>query len=627
MKGDRQWWCSDPDDVARDLATWTEYVERQQLNRYETYLRNAALYDPTCDFYDGGDNEYANVYDIVAENIVKTTVDTFQSILGKDRPRIRFQTDGANFRAQRKARSFARFIDGEFQRLEVHALKQGQIRDAALFGTGFVRVDQDGDTTYAERVLPDEIVVDNKACRSAPPNVLVQRKFVNKSQLAARIGKHDKKLGAEIEAHSETGSSWAMYREMRDDEVVLMEGWKLPSYEGADDGRRVLAIPGLTLVDEPWTRCNFPFDILHWTKPITGFYGLSMVEEIAGIQMRVHSLNEFIDAVHDRIAVPRVFVNQSDMGVVSRIDNTIGAIIPVRGGAPTFETPRPVSPDTWQRLDQLKRAPYEVLGITQLQTQGAKPIGLESAPSLREYHDISNDRFSVKMQEIESSYKVTAQLIIYSTKELTESGKNPVTAWRTPWNVVPVKWSDVDPKEDLMHMDLEAASILSKTPAGRKQDLIEMTQAGWITADKARQLSGLPDLEADDSLANAAMEYNSWCINQLEDRKRDSDPIPAPDELADLKTLHSESVAAYLRAMVAGADEVVLSGFRSFIGQTQFLIDQLAERQAILQMEQQANLMQLQGAMMPAPVEDPMQTKAGVVYPKGDLAPGTPEGL
>lgn len=634
MANNEFWWSEKGKRCVELAFQRAEALEQQNIDRYELYRRNTALYDPRCDFLTGDLYEITDLYEVVEENIVKSVIDTFQSMLGREIPHIRFQTDGASYSRQRRAKAFEHFVDGEFQRIDARTLVQTQLFDGMLYGTGVIAVGHDYSEVFAERVLIDEILVDNKACRNSPPREVVRRKVVDKNLVAATYGRNDKALAKKIMECAQAGNAgtWAGHRDLEDNETILIELHKLPSYKGAEDGRHLVCLPGLELCDEEWKHPNLPYSFFHWTKPPVGFYGISLVEEVAGTQMRVHKMNEFVDACHDRISVPRMFVHKVDQDMAGRVDNDIGRIYAYTKQPPTFDNPMGVSGDYYQRLKDLRNSPYEMLGVTTMEAQGKRPAGLDSAPAQREYHDITTARHTVRAQDVEKATRTLAERLIQATKDLHASGYSDIkTHWKSPWAVHTIKWSEVEPDADMLYMDIEAASVLSKTPAGRRQDVGELLQSGMIEAAVGRRLLGIPDLEKEDSLANASMNFIDYTIEKLEARKNDEDEIPVPDELGDLNMQLKRATAAYLNARCYEEEpgvDVVIDGFLTFIQQCKDFIDMAAEAEMQKQMEMQAAAAPppIAGAAGMAPPV-PAGPQDGTVFPKGPLAPGIAEGL
>ena len=136
-------------------------------------------------------------------------------------------------------------------------------------------------------------------------------------------------------------------------------------------------------------------------------------------------------------------------------------------------------------------------------------------------------------------------------------------------------------------MQIEASSILSRTPAGRMQQVIEMAQAGLIDKDEARALLQHPDLKSSMDLYNAQIRNIDRTIERLYDGE-----FPAPDSFQNLALGQSRVQMALLKAADNGAPEEILENMRRWIGQAKFMLD---EMNAAMQQQQMA-LQQMGGA-------------------------------
>jgi hypothetical protein len=121
-------------------------------------------------------------------------------------------------------------------------------------------------------------------------------------------------------------------------------------------------------------------------------------------------------------------------------------------------------------------------------THGAKPPGIDSGVAMREFKDQTTQRFA--QQEIGFEHLVlwTHYLLIDVCKDL--GAKAPKVTRRSRFGSKTMAWKDVDLGD--VRVQMQAAANLNRTPAGREQLVIEFAQAGIISTDQARRLSGTP---------------------------------------------------------------------------------------------------------------------------------------
>jgi hypothetical protein len=494
----------------------------------------------------------------VTENVVASVCDTATAMIARNRPKPTFQTDGADWSTKQRAKKLEKFVLGLYQKHDIYALGVKVFRDATIFGTGFLKIFADDGDICVERVVPDDIVVDEREARDCMPRQMHQRRFVNREVLKALYPDH-------VEAIESTPSVYAGEQLAQSDQVAVLESWHLPSKPGAGDGRYACCIRNACLESKPYKFDYFPIIAFRWSEPIIGFYGQGLAELITGIQLRINRLNRFIDRCQDLIAVPRVFMDIAGKVPKAHLSNEIGQIIPTRGGAKSvqFYTPPAVAPETYQRLADLKRSAFELAGISQLSAQSKKPADLASGAALREYNDIESARFAIQAQGFEELHMQIAQRLVWVAKGLYK-GKEAKVTFGTRKFVETIKWSEVDMEEDTFRIDIEAASIMSRTPAGRLDAAIEMYQYGAISNDEFRRLIGHPDLQREMDLETAAIEDIEATIEEL--LKGEYHP---PEPLQNLELGIKRIQMAYLQARRDGAPEDILEGFRIWLSTAQ----------------------------------------------------------
>lgn len=562
------WWDADDTAVSDSIWRYVRSLGDFQRDIHERHFRCAWLYNNQPIAHDYSFVGTGVEMGPVTENVVESVIDTATSMIGKQRPRATFMTDGALWDVQRRAHKLGLFMEAEFHRLNVYEQGARAFRDACVFGTGGVKIYNLKGKAVVERFLIDELMVDERECRTGPPKQLHQVKFVDRSVLKAIHAKGKRKAEITYLIDNANGSDptgngyrWTNWRRVERNQVIVIESWHLPSAPGATDGRHVISLDNGVLLDEPWTKDYFPFVFYRWSERLTGFYGRGLAEQLAGIQLRINKLNRFIAKAQDLIAVPRIFVGPEDNHIKQKLSNQVGLICVTRSGKPpTFLTPIAVGPEIYQYKEQLKQSAYQFAGISELSAQSKKPEGLESAVALREFNDIETSRFAIQSQRYESWFLEVARQLVAVYKDIADEGGKPVALWKARKRFETIDWKNVDLEETVYSMTIEASSILSRTPAGRLQAVIEMSQAGLIDQDEARRLMNHPDLERSMSLFNAALDDAEAVIEDLLEGK-----FKAPEPFENLALCVHRVQLAYLQAKRDGAPEEILAGFRDWV--------------------------------------------------------------
>ncbi len=546
----------DKETLPSKLFSTVEEIEEDQASLRETWRKFALYYSNRHELgLNWGMNVSTDAYEaLVTENVVKSVIDTAASIIAKNQVRCRVLTNGAEWSDQRKARKLEQYLFGEFHARDVWSLAPEVFRDACVFGTGVVKVipNRDKKRVEYERVLIDEIVVDERQALRGKPRELHQRRLVDKNILSAQFPS----LKDEIR-ESGTRDFWAGYT-LPNNQVMVIESWRLPDGPGAP-GRHVIAIDKAILLDEEYTAEDFPFVWYRWDGcPISGFYGLGLARDLQGFQIRLNQLNNFIQRCQDLIAVPRVFVDVASKILKIEIDNKIGAIIPYRGKPPTFFTPQALTSEIYTYKDQIKRAAFEFAGISQLSAQSLKPAGLESAVALREYSDIETSRFVIQAQRYEKFFMqlgvktIDAATIVYKDQKTVKFSDRKV--------IHEIPWSDISLENDRFELDIQPASLLSLSPSARLQAVTELAQVGQLDKSEIRYLLDHPDLKHNNQIHYADYED---IIRVRENLFEDKYEPPEPFQNLDLgiKLLQ----LSYLNARDNGAPEEILQNLRDWV--------------------------------------------------------------
>ena len=562
------WWHADKDAAHKAVFPHVQALEEDQRDVHEQMLRHAHLY-ANCDLVGMGWTTRKRggrrpAQGRVSENVIQSVIDTATSMIAKNRPKASFMTDGAEWSVQRKARMLDKFVLGIFQTSGIYDAGVDVFRDGGVFGTGALKIYEPGGapgTIRVERVVPDELIVDESQCRQSLPRELHQRKFVDREVLKAMYPGHE----AEIDSAHKDDPQYTSYRRVQSDQVVVIESWHLRSGPKAKDGRHTITVQTATLHDAPFTDDEFPFVFYRWSKPLIGFYGQGLAEQLFGIQLRINKLNRFIEQAQDLIATPRVFVNTDAKQLRLQLTNEIGAVIGYRGNRPpVFHTPQAVGQEIYSYKERLKQSGFEFAGISQLSAQSKKPGGLESAVALREYNDIETQRFAIQAQRYEQVFAEAARHIVRLAKRIYGRSQKFTSVYLARRFVEKIEWSQVDLDEERFVIKIETSSILSRTPAGRLQAVIEMAQAGLIDNSEARRLLNHPDLEHSASLLNAGIEDMEANVEDLLDGK-----FSPPEPYQFLSYGIPRHQLALLRAKREGAPDDILEGFRIWIQQAE----------------------------------------------------------
>lgn len=564
-----KWW-KEKKAVHQSVFGLLNYIEKNQSYRSVLNLRFARLYS-NMEMLGLSSGTYARTatnnfsQNRLTLNVIKSCVDSASAKIAKNKPKPLFLTKKGDFSLKRKAKGLTKYLEGLFETTDLYELGRKVFTDACVFGTGCLKlyIDSSDNCIKAERVFIDEIVVDDLESLYCKPQQIFQRKQYSRDVLVDMFPDYKEEiLAASTALRGQTATQSTA------DQVIVVEAWHLPSGPNAKDGKHVIAIDNATLFEEEYTKDYFPFIFLRWADKLVGFWGTGLAEELIGIQLEINKVLKAIQASHQLMSVPRVFVDVASNVNTAHITNEIGGIIKYQGQPPIFQSPGAMNPEVYSYLNDLYRKAYEITGISQMQAQAIKPLGLNSGAALREYNDIASERFVIIGMRYEEFFMKAAKIMINMSKDLFEINKLLSIKVKGQKFIETIKWKDVNLEEDQYVMQLFPVSFLPSTPAGKLQTVQELVQAGFVTQEQALSLLDFPDLEGFTSLATAAQDNIERYIEYMIEDGQYNPPEP----FMNLQLAITLTQEAYLRAKCENTPEDRLELLRTFMDDCNTLI-------------------------------------------------------
>ena len=497
-------------------------------------------------------------------NVTQSMIDTITSKIGKNRPRPMYLTEGGDYSLRTKAKMMGRMMEGLFLQSKLYDIMPKIFQDSCIFDLGVLKIYAENGKIYVERVFANEILWDMDDALYGEPQSLYQVKKVHKSYLLDRFS------GFSSEINNLLGGK---QEENPDSELIeCVEAWHLPTSPESGDGRHVICIEGVTLLDEEYTRTQFPFLFLKWSDSIVGFGGISLAEQLYPVQKEINSLCIRIQQSMHLLSVPLVFIQAGSKVAPSHIRNQPGTIIHYNGQPPVVYTPQAVHPEVFNHLDRLYQRAYEISGISELSATGKKPAGLESGAALRIYHDIETERFILIGRRYESAFMSAAEHYFDLAEEIVaEQGSFPVqTTYRR--EMTKVDFEKIRMARDEFILEPFPVSILPSLPAGKLQTVQELINIGVI--DKKEQITRLldfPDLNSVSQVYEAAEADVEWRISKI----LDEGEYVGPEPYMDLNLAKQRFQLAYLEARQKGVEPEKIALLDEFIVQCQTMLNQV----------------------------------------------------
>ncbi len=544
-----QWWDSKPDQVHDVLMPYIKALETNQSIRRQHAMQFARLYQnqsPSARTSSSMANamNYETLSQWTSRNVIKSCIDTATSKIGKSKPRPLFLTEGGVWSERKKAQKLTQFLDGSFAAMKIYDKGPEVFRDGGIFGIGHLKffVNEDEGTVGCERVLPDEIIVDDADAIYGTPRQMHHRKYVSKAELVKKYPQFKKDIERAKAAFSD-GTRVGINLDL----VKIVESYLLPTSKGAKDGLKTICIETVTLDRCEWDKTYFPFVAWRWCSRVTGYWGLGIAEELYGTQIEINNILRNIQTAQRLCSVPRIFVQNGSL-VNSKLDNNIGAVVKYTGQAPVFETPRAVNGEIYSHLQWLVQAAFEQIGISQMSANGAVPAGLEAAVAMREYSEQTSERFMVVGQKWEAFYQECANVVIDLTKDLETAKKSPKVKVTEGRFMKSLDWKSVNLAEDKYTLRMFSANILPTQPAGKLAKVQELVQIGWIPKEEGFKLLDFPDLDA---YSNKVLSSSNLTDKMIEAALENAKYI-APEPEMKLQEALATAQERYLEAKLDG---------------------------------------------------------------------------
>jgi len=618
------WWATGKDginDEERFEHLWQVVrgiVEKQQWRSYNN-LRFARLYhnmeliglDPGMYARTALRDNYLT--NRVTLNVIKSCIDTASSKIAKSKPRPFFLTDNGNWSQQMRAKKATYFMDGWFQQTKTYQKGRMGFQDSGVFGTGALHLFKENKMVQSERVIIEEIIVDEAEGMYGCPQNMYRKKSMHRDVAASLWPEHAAKIFAANSAIKEDFRA-DYYADM----ITVVEGWHLPSGFDSDrkplkDGRHTIAIDNCTLFDEEYDKIYFPFAFQRWTKSVLGFYGTGLAEELVGIQLEINKILRNIQLAQHLMAVPQVWLEAANAATPNaKINNAIGGIRYYTGQPPTFMVPTAMNSEIYQYLESLYRKAYEITGVSSMSAQAKKPAGVTAAVALETLSELETERFMIVAQEYEEFYLNITDIVTDMMDDLQEEfGDVEINA---PYNdyMRRLSWKDVRLDKEAYVLKCFPTNLLPTQPSGKLQRVQELMQAGMFDKEDAISLLDYPDLKAVTARITAPRDDVLKIIGYMLEEGKYVSPEPFMNLTLARKLTQSE----YNKAKLQDAPDERLDLLRRFMDDCDTMI-------AMVEAQKQQNLMEAQMATQAAamPAEGMPATAQPEAMPVNELMP------
>lgn len=552
-----EWWlCEDKNKLAIELCSSAAYLKTNQTYRMRQLACDVRLYCGLSIYSYAGSNvskmdrTKTLPDDRPTFNLVSACVDTLVSRLSQAEPQPKFLTDGADYKQRHLAQQLNQFILGEFYQTKAYEKGVKMLRDALVMGTGCLKVYEGDDSKVAiDKVLVTDLFVDDNDALNGEPQQMYQLKLMDREKLMSMYPKKEGMIADTPQSYPDNSPDSGR---TTSDQVMVVEGWKLPSGSDASDpgyypGRHTIATVNGVILDEPWKKPKFPFVFMNYADPFLGFFGQGIATRLFGTQLSLNRILYTIARAITLVGVPRVFLEQNSKVVKSHNNNEIGVIVTYSGTKPNYEVAPCNAPEMYEERDRLIQYGFQQEGVSSMQATSQKPAGLNSGEAIRSADDINNDRFSLTAKKYDNVFKDLAYLVTDVAKDIAERDGKYQTVYPNKDGTKEINLPAMKFLQDPFVIQCFTESALPRTPAGRIEKVTEQVQAGMLTLKEGRRLMRFPDLEQNEKLDNASEERIFKILDEIVEKGK----YTAPDPFMDLEvatTLTVQYINLYLAA-------------------------------------------------------------------------------
>jgi hypothetical protein len=519
-------------------------------------------------------------------NVCRSAVDTLQAKIAKQRPLPQVLTQRGNWKNQKRARKMTQFLEGEFYRQRIFEGQSARIvRDALVFGRGVLKVWAEGDQVRTERVHPWELFTDSWDDRYGDPRNLYHRRSVDKGvamQLFARsegggwrssardaieqAGRFD--LSSDLEAGDEATTV---------ERIDLIEAWHRCDRHSDKPhkctGRHVVVTTSGTLVDEPWEHDYFPFAILGYCEPISGYWAHGLVEQLEGYQYEINLASQKSSEQH-RMSGVGILVPTSAKMHDQQFRNGINIMHHSPGGTPQVFQMDLVNEHTRVRPRELTQDALNDAGISQMAAQSQKPSGVTAALALQTLDDIETERFMVFGRAYEAWCLDIARRLIDCAKDIANDYGDLAVSVPMKGGLLDLSWKDV--YVDGTELRVFSTSMLPQQLGARLERLKDLWNTGLIDrATFLRQLDA-PDMQAELDLETADKLVIDEMLERMADAEEDEGEEAAfmpPSAYQELTWGAKRAQQKLNRGLLDGMPEFNQLLLQRWIKEAQALID------------------------------------------------------
>ncbi len=451
-------------------------------------------------------------------NVVQSATNTLVSKIAKNKVRPTFLTDDGDWGMQQQAKKLTKYTYGQFYKSKVYEETKKALRDACIFGDGFVKHwhDSQGNINVKRVFKPSLIVNQAEVMYAQEPKTIYEVRVVDKGTLKEKYPDFKKEID---EASISDIPFFIDSFESNHQLAVVVEAYRVAHKTVDKEGKEILhpgkhfiGISTATFVYEDFKKEKIPYTRIQYVPNAVGYYGKGVAEIITGHQVELNRMLRRISRSMNIMSSPNILVDYMSEIIDTHFNNEVGTIIKYKGAPPAYNFPMGINPVAIDWFLTVYQKAFEEIGLSQLTAQSKKPSGLDSGKALREYNDIETERFAELAQAWEQFHLDIADAIIDHSKQIAEEGGDVVVLSPDKYGAQKIDFKKIKLKNSEYVMQVYPTSMLPKTPAGRLAYVQEMLAAGLLEPQEGLSLLEFPDVSEITENKNAGTDDIKWTV-------------------------------------------------------------------------------------------------------------------
>jgi hypothetical protein len=586
---DLRFWRAPKGQVHKAVFANVRRLEQFSRVRQAQDLQYACLYDDAelAGLIQGADAIELGIPQTMTTNICRRQVDSWVAKMLRNRPVPMAVTTGGNYSQQRRAKALTKFFEGVLDHVGYWKTRRLRLRDAAVFGSGLARNFRIGKELFHVRLLPWELRFDPLAAmKDVPRSIFIRHRL---DRLISQERWPNQRALLEDAASRTDEDAWDVSLDRTSDMVVIEEAFHLPSGRGATkenpkDGAWAFCASNVDLAEGAYLRDYHPISKIDYSPGLFGWWGDSMVRQLAGLQYEVNSMGLRLQE-QGFMTGSYVLVPDGSGIETDTLDNGALTVVRYQGAKPEWVTPAPWHPAFFDYYMQLRgQFAADITGMTGASTRGdSLPAGMVSGKAQRTFHEIADENLIPVGRDDEQDAIDTAWQF-YDLLEEIHTGARGEDEFMARVHSREAgrdfnkdfRWSDVKMDRESFTLRAFPTNFLSNTPSDRWEQVSEMAEKGLFSQDEILSLLDFPDVQRVLNLRGSPRR----AVEKIIEKILETGQGVVPEPTMNLDICVALGTLAYLEAKwIDEVDEKFTSPLLDFVLEARRMRDEPLEQQ------------------------------------------------